>query len=64
MFPGLPHFFTRYQDLPSTKRFYEIGVESVRWCLSSEHPAKDNDDGGNDKNKGNLWGWEMEGGRS
>lgn len=33
VFPGLPHSFTKYPDLPSSRRFNELVVESVRWCL-------------------------------
>ena len=33
VFPGLPHSFTKYPDLPSSRRFNELIVESVRWCL-------------------------------
>lgn len=36
VFPGLPHSFTKYQDLPSSRRFNELLAESVRWCLGEE----------------------------
>ncbi|KAK0641011.1 Alpha/Beta hydrolase protein [Cercophora newfieldiana] len=39
MFQGLPHAFTRYYDLPSSKRFDELMVESIRWCLDDGREA-------------------------
>lgn len=43
VFPGLPHAFTRYYDLPSRERFDELMVESIRWCWNDgrqgDHPG-------------------------
>ncbi|KAK0743264.1 Alpha/Beta hydrolase protein [Schizothecium vesticola] len=39
VFPGLPHSFTKYPDLPSSRRFNELIVESVRWCLEPNPQA-------------------------
>ena len=39
VFPGLPHSFTRYHDLPSSRRFDELMVESIRWCVDDNRKS-------------------------
>ncbi|KAK4453962.1 alpha/beta-hydrolase [Podospora aff. communis PSN243] len=39
VFKGLPHAFTKYHPLPSSKRFDELMFESIRWCLDDEKTA-------------------------
>jgi len=33
VFKGMPHSFTKYHELESSRRFDELMVESIRWCL-------------------------------
>jgi acetyl esterase/lipase len=33
IFPGLPHFFRKHRDMPSSKRWDELMAASVLWCL-------------------------------
>lgn len=33
IFQGLPHAFRRFNELPSSKRWDELVVESIKWCL-------------------------------
>lgn len=39
VFPGLPHGFRRFADLPSSRRWDELVVESIKWALNDETPA-------------------------
>lgn len=44
IFPGLPHAFRKYPDLPSSKRWDELTLEGIQWCLDSSaegHAAGD-----------------------
>jgi hypothetical protein len=52
VFKGLPHAFTKYHPLPSSKRFDELMVESVQWCLDN---GRKGDEAG---------AWEMEEGKT
>jgi len=35
VFPGLPHGFRRFDDLPSSRRWDELVIENLKWSLSS-----------------------------
>lgn len=37
VFPGLPHAFRRWQDLPSSQRYDEVMVDCLRWCTEDAH---------------------------
>ncbi|KAL1880594.1 hypothetical protein VTK73DRAFT_5399 [Phialemonium thermophilum] len=39
VFPGMPHAFRKYPDLPSSRRWDELMVESIRWCLTGKGKA-------------------------
>ncbi|KAE9369788.1 hypothetical protein N431DRAFT_381125 [Stipitochalara longipes BDJ] len=34
VFPGLPHGFRRFDDLPSSRRWDELVIESIKWSLN------------------------------
>ncbi|KAB5530551.1 putative lipase/esterase [Coniochaeta sp. 2T2.1] len=36
VFAGLPHAFRRWPDLPSSKRWDEVTLNSIRWCLDDD----------------------------
>jgi hypothetical protein len=36
LFPGVPHGFRRFADLPSSRRYDELLIENIRWALGSE----------------------------
>jgi len=36
VFPGLPHGFRRFDDLPSSRRWDELVVEGIKWSLSDD----------------------------
>lgn len=33
VFSGMPHAFRKYPDMPSSKRWDELTIEGIRWCL-------------------------------
>jgi hypothetical protein len=39
VFPGLPHGFMRFDALPSSRRWDELVVESIKWSLSDPEKA-------------------------
>ncbi|KAK3945496.1 alpha/beta-hydrolase [Diplogelasinospora grovesii] len=41
IFPGLPHAFRKYPDLPSSKRWDDLTVESVQWLLRDDSAKGD-----------------------
>jgi len=36
-FPGLPHGFRRFNDLPSSHRWDELVVENIKWSLEKKN---------------------------
>ncbi|OIW35406.1 alpha/beta-hydrolase [Coniochaeta ligniaria NRRL 30616] len=41
IFPGLPHAFRRWPDLPSSKRWDEVTLGSIQWCLDESAGCDD-----------------------
>ncbi|KAK1761627.1 Alpha/Beta hydrolase protein [Phialemonium atrogriseum] len=39
VFPGLPHGFRRFTDLPSSRRWDDLLVESCKWFLSADNTS-------------------------
>jgi acetyl esterase/lipase len=35
VFPGLPHGFRRFADLPSSRRWDELMIENIKWALGN-----------------------------
>jgi acetyl esterase/lipase len=36
VFPGLPHAFRRWPDLPSSKRWDDVTLGSIQWCFGHD----------------------------
>jgi hypothetical protein len=43
VFPGLPHGFRRFDDLPSSRRWDELVIENLKWSLSSPKAQSNSD---------------------
>ncbi|KAJ5497398.1 Alpha/beta hydrolase fold-3 [Penicillium fimorum] len=40
VFPGVPHGFRRYKDLPDSKRWDEVMSDGIAWALTSPAPGQ------------------------
>jgi hypothetical protein len=36
VFPGLPHGFIFFRDLPSTKRWNDVVIQNIKWVLQEQ----------------------------
>ena len=39
VFPGLPHGFRRFDGLPSSRRWDQLVIESIKWSLNNQTVA-------------------------